>query len=299
MRSLAATALVVFLCFAFAVARPSGRAVGAPCRDAGDRVTKLTLIERLRRNPEILILGSSRARIVEPSFLQRLTGRSGFNAAVTSGTAADGWVMTRYTADRFPRDGRRYLLFVDAEIATNGVPPDLAADPRARTYLPGVTRVAGTCRLSSRYSADGAIAYLPPVSPEQQARTLATTLARVIASIRANPPRGGRVDPRRYTYFERTIAFMNRHGSRPVVVLNPIHPEILAELEKYGFPARKRSRAYLDELHRRLDFVEVDCEDIRTWGGSAAHFANAKHVDRVNMRRMLRYIVAHSGGALA
>ncbi len=299
MRSFAATALVVVLCAAFAEARPSGRAVGAPCRDAGDRATKLTLIERLRRKPGILILGSSRARIVEPSFLQRLTGRSGFNAAVTGGTAADGWVMTRYTADRFPQDGRRYILFVDAEIATDGVPSDLAADPRARKYLAGVRRVAGTCRLSSRYAADGSIAYLPPVSPAQRARTVATTLARVIASIRANPPRGGRVDPRRYTYFERMIAFMNRHGSRPVVVLNPIYPTILAELEKYGFPARKRSRAYLDELHQRLDFVDVDCEDIRTWGGSAAHFSNAKHVDRVNMRRMLRYIVAHSGGALA
>jgi predicted MFS family arabinose efflux permease len=34
------------------------------------------------------------------------------------------------------------------------------------------------------------------------------------------------------------------------------------------------------------------------WGGNASDWTNAKHVDRLNMRRMLRYIVAHSDGAL-
>ena len=39
--------------------------------------------------------------------------------------------MTRYTADRFPRDGRRYLLFVDAEIATDAHGRVLALRARA------------------------------------------------------------------------------------------------------------------------------------------------------------------------
>src|SRR5262249_2582338 len=78
-----------------------------------DRAIKLDLIERLRSAPGTLILGSSRARQAEPAYLRRLTGRSGFNAAVTGGTAADAWVMTRYLADRKPLRGRAYLWFVD------------------------------------------------------------------------------------------------------------------------------------------------------------------------------------------
>src|ERR671937_245 len=259
MRSLALLAATAVLAAASAGAR-SERAVGAArCLDFGDRATKLTLIEKLARNPEIVILGSSRAREAEPSLLQALTGHRGFNAAVTGGTAADGWVVTRLIAGRFPRGRRRYLIFVDAGIATNGVPPDLAADPRARRYLPEDS----------------------PASPP-----------------RAPPPGRGPPPPRRYVYFERTIAFMNSQGARPVIVLNPIHPRVLAELERYGFPKRAAALRYLAQLRERLDFVVVDCEDIRRWGGSAAHFENATHIDVVNMRRLLGHVVAHSDRAL-
>jgi len=271
----------------------------ARCPDAGDRTTKLTLIERLRRSPGLLIVGSSRARLAAPAFLQTLTGRTGFNAAVTGGTAADAWVMTRFAANRWPGRGRAYLLFVDAGIATNGVPPPLAADPRARRYLDGDGGHPSLgCRVSSRYRADGSIAHYYPKSRAERARIVAKSVAAAIASIRAHPPQPEKVDPARYTYFERTIAFMNRQGDRPVIVLNPIHPQVLAELEKYGFPRRKAAHEYFDRLKQRLDFVVVDCEDIRVWGGSADEFSNATHIDPVNMRRMLAYIVSHSAGAL-
>jgi hypothetical protein len=301
MRSLTLVLLAAVLGAASAGAGPPGPALSARCRDSGDRATKLTLIAALPRSPQILILGSSRAREAEPSFLRRLTGRSGFNAAVTGGTAADAWVMTRFGADRWPSRARRYLLFVDAGIATNGIPPDLAADPRARRYL-GAESTAGRtspCRVSrSRYRADGSIAHHYPKPPAERARVVAKSVAEVLAHIRTHPPHAEQDNPARYAYFERTIAFMNQHGARPVIVLNPIHPRVLAELEKYGFPKRKAALEYLGRLRRRLDFVVVDCEDIRTWGGSAANFTNATHVDRVNMRRMLRYIVSHADGAL-
>ena len=92
-----------------------------------DRSTKLTLIDRLEEPPGILILGSSRARQAEPAYLQRLTGRSGFNAAVTGGGASDAWVMTNHVARRFPHERRGYVWFVDVGIAGLGVNPLLAA----------------------------------------------------------------------------------------------------------------------------------------------------------------------------
>jgi hypothetical protein len=300
MRVFAFASVCVALGAASAGAGPVSGTQAARCPDAGDRTTKLTLIENLAQNPGLLILGSSRARLASPAFLQTLTGRTGFNAAVTGGTAADAWVMTRFTADRWPGRRRRdYLLFVDAGIATNGVPPPLAADPRARRYLDvDGDHPSLACRFSSRYRADGSIAHYYPKPRAERDRIVAKTVAATIASIRAHPPQPQKVDPGRYAYLERTIAFMNRHGDRPVIVLNPIHPQVLAELEKYGFPQRKAASEYFDGLKQRLDFVVLDCEDIRVWGGSADEFSNATHVDPVNMRRMLRYVVSHSAGAL-
>lgn len=289
-----------------------------------DRSIKLQLIQGLSEAPEIVILGSSRARQAEPSYVERLTGHATFNAAVTAGTASDAWVMTRYTADRFPR-ASRYVWFVDAGIATNGINPQLDADPRAHRYLAGksthltigdlgafagvqMTRaslrvlnacVFGACKGRVRYLADGAIApstlrFLP-----EQAASLSASVDALAASVRAQPPSETGVDTARYAFFERTLAFMNANGARPVIVLNPIHPRVLDELRSRGFPARARSLAYLRALHDRFDFVVVDCQDIRRWRGSPGDFTNATHVNRRNMRRMLAYIVSHSDGALA
>jgi Cyclic nucleotide-binding domain len=277
----------------------AGSLAATPCTD---RSVKLTLIDHLSRSPQVLVLGSSRARQVDPSFLRGLTGGSGFNAAVTGGTAADAWVMTRYLADRFGRQNRGYLWFVDAGIATNGINPQLMADPRARPYLGGErSRSLGSvsaspCAERSRYRSDGSIAH-PSGSFAPPAR-LAAQVARRVSAIRANPPRGGRVDPKRYVWFERDIQFMNEQGARPVIVLNPIHPRILAEFRKFGFPARKTALAYLRGLHTRLDFVVVDAQDIRRWRGSPTEWTNATHINRRNMRRLLRYVVTHSEGAL-
>ena len=97
-------ALPLALLLGLAVA-VSGAASSSP---PTDRTVKLNLIAKLRRGPEILILGDSRGRQAEPSFLQRLTGHTGFNAAVQGGSAPEAWVFARYTADRFPGQKRRY-----------------------------------------------------------------------------------------------------------------------------------------------------------------------------------------------
>jgi hypothetical protein len=300
MRLFALLIATVLLATASAAVRPDGGSGATRCLDSGDRVTKLMLIRKLRRSPGILILGSSRAREADPSFLQKLTGHTGFNATVMGGTAADAWVMTRFIADRFPARQRRYLFFVDSAIATNGVPPDLADDPRARPYLGDAARPGRSdCPVRrKRYRPDGSIAHRYRRSRAQRARILRRSVGELVAQIRAHPPQREPDHPARYVYFERAIEFMNRQGARPVIVLNPIHPRVLAELERYGFPKRKAALRYLAQLRKRLDFAVVDAEDTRRWGGSAAHFENATHIDAVNMRRLLRYVVARSGGAL-
>jgi hypothetical protein len=293
-----------------------------------DRSTKLDLLERLKRGPQILIMGSSRSRQAEPAFLEKLTGHTGFNAGVTGGTSADEYVFARFAADLFPHQKRRYLWFTDVGIAGGGVLPQLAQDPRARRYLTSgpsfglgdvktylstdATKaswrvftkcVLGRCRSHIRFRADGSLTnqslhYLP-----EHAKSLHAAVAKLVASMRANPvtlaeARAEIATPGRFDYFDRALEFMNRRGEVPVIVLNPQYPSVFAQARREGFPWRRATLEKFAQLHKKFRFVLVDCEDIRKWGGTADDWSNATHVNRSNMRRMLRYIVAHSDGAL-
>jgi hypothetical protein len=290
-----------------------------------DRSIKLDLIQHLRRGPQLLILGDSRGRQAEPSVVQRLTGYRAFNAAVTGGSAPEAYVFARYTADRFPHQKRHYIWFTGVGLAGSTVLPELAQDPRARRYLHGAPRfglgdvktylgseatkaswrvfdkcVLARCRSEIRYNADGSLTnqslhYLP-----EHANSLRASVAKELAGVRANhetlaQARRDLAEPGRYSYFERLLAFMNARGEVPVVVLNPIYPTVLAALNRYGFAGRRATLEKIAQLHRRYRFVVVDCEDSHAWGGDDRDWSNATHVNRANMRRELRYIVARSG----
>jgi len=277
---------------------------GAAPSKPTDRSAKLDLIERLQHGPQILILGDSRGREAQPSYIQRLTGHSAFNAAVTGGSAPDAWVFTRYTADLFPHQQRRYIWFVSAGLATNIIDPLVETDPRSQQYLAEVAKYLSPVRISAplptdtRYHADGSIADWNPSYSAKRAAKLQAKAAKLIALIRAQPPVATPLDPTRFQLFEHLLGYMNSLGARPVIVLNPIYPTVLAELEKHGNPVAATSLEYLDGLHGRYDFVVLDCEDSRKWGGTDYDWTNPTHVGPANMRRMLRYVVAHSEGAL-
>jgi len=277
---------------------------GSAPRGPTDRSVKLDLIGKLERGPEILILGDSRGRRAEPSLLQRLTGHSGFNAAVTGGSAPDAWVFTRYTADRFPGRKRRYIWFVSGGLTTNIVDPRLRADPRGRRYLHEVAPYLSTQTVNppwatdTRYRPDGSLAYRQAPPSAAQVKRVKAQAARAVAQVRRHPPKPPPSDPAHVQLFEHLLAYVNARGERPVIVFNPVYPTVLAELDKYGNPLVTSSLDYLHSLQPRYDFVVVNCQDIHAWGGTDYDWSNASHVDQANMRRMLRYIVSHSDGAL-
>lgn len=291
-----------------------------------DRSIKLDLIGKITTSPDVVVLGSSRSRQAEPAIIDQLTGlTTGFNAGVTGGNASDAWVMIRNIAARFPQGKRTYVWFVDYPIASAGINPQLAQDTRAHAYL-GNTSVrfsladVGTylgfqatnasyrvlrdcwwrdsCHGNLLYNADGslrgaALKYLPENAPSLKA-DVAAKLAAVKHQSRTLPP----YTTKQLSYFTEALAWMNAHGATPVIVLNPEYPSVYQFLQKRH---SQREAEALDELHKlqqRYRFVVVDCSDVRVWGGKARDFNNATHVNRRNMRRMLRYIVAQSDGAL-
>jgi hypothetical protein len=279
----------------------------AAAQPSTDRTVKLDLIAKLKQGPQILIVGDSRGRQAEPSYLQRFTGLTGFNAAVTGGATPDAWVFTRYTADRFPNQKRRYIWFVSWGLATNIVTPWLQSDPRGRRYLQEVAPYLSTQTVTpppqrdtpAHYHADGSLRIDQSSPTPSQVKQVEAAAARIVAHLRQHPPVAPTFDPSTYQLFEHLLAYVNGRGERPVIVINPIYPTVFAELERYGDPLTASSLTYLRSLQPRYDFVVVDCRDIRNWGGTASDWNNPTHIDRANMRRMLRYVVAHSDGALS
>jgi len=293
-----------------------------------DRSIKLDLIQHLEHGPQILILGDSRGRQAQPSQLERLTGHTAFNAAVTGGSAPEAYVFVRFTADRFPHQKRRYIWFTDEGLASGIVQPQLAQDPRARRYLPDVPRfglgdvktylstdatkdswrvfekcMLASCHTKINYNADGSLTRQSLRFLPEHAKSLRRSIAARLAGVRANRGtlRQARQDlslPGRFAYLDRMLAFMNQRGEVPVIVLNPLYPSVLAAEEKNGFPTHRATMEKLAQLHKRFRFVVVNCEDMRKWHGTKRDWSNASHVNRANMRRELRYIVARSDGVL-
>ncbi|MDX6480578.1 MAG: hypothetical protein QOG85_1088 [Gaiellaceae bacterium] len=290
-----------------------------------DRSIKLDLIDKLTTNPQLVVLGSSRSRQAEPSFIDKLTGlKTGFNAGVTGGNASDAWVMMRNIDARFPGQKRTYVWFVDYPLASNGINPQLAEDSRSGPYLGGQSVrfsladvgtylgfqatqasyrvlkacIEGRCHGSLLYNADGslrgaALRYLPENAPSLK-KAVAEKLKAVRTQSLTLPP----FTPKQLSYFTKALAWMNAHGATPVIVLNPQYPSVYHLLRERGSHREAEALAELHKLQQRYRFAVVDCADIRLWGGKARDFNNATHVNRRNMRRMLRYIVANSDGAL-
>jgi hypothetical protein len=218
------------------------------------------------------------------------------------GTAPDAWVFTRYTADRSPGQKRRYIWFVSSGLAGYIPDPRTEADPRGAHYLEEVApyldnqplKVAWPKHPFTGYRSDGSLpgkAWPPTSAHVQEVKAKAAAL---VAKIQDKPPTPPHYPAKRFQLFEHLLAYMNARGERPVIVFNPLYPTVYAELKRLGSPVTTSSLDYLRRLRARYDFVVVDCENIHTWGGTDFNWKNPTHVDQFNMRRMLRYVVAHA-----
>ena len=116
-----------------------------------DRTQKVLLAKRLSTPPRVVVLGSSRAMKVQPSYITRLTGLPAFNAAVSSGRPVDSYVFARFLHDRSPLAPTGYLWLLDQEaFADDAIDPTLLADQTLARYLPRRTLVRGRAADLSR-----------------------------------------------------------------------------------------------------------------------------------------------------
>ena len=298
-----------------------------PTAIESDRAVKITLLEKLAYNPDILILGSSRSRPARPSILKELTGRTGFNAGVSGGGAVDWWVFSHLWLKRFPEGPHHVLLFVSDGVGTNAVNPQLAKDPRAVPYLPkdlgtgewsilhklsaylSVDAVRDSYRVVracmeltgchvSLYQPDGSLVRGLLRHRADRMRRMYARLAEETARLRSTGINHRLPTTHEQLTFERLLGYLNAHGITPVIVTNPLQPQLLAELNRQGNPRYRWSVQYLSSLHSRYRFDFIDLTSIATFGGSPDDFTDPTHVDTKNMDLMLAFIVAHDDGIL-
>ena len=305
-----------------------------PTATTTDRTVKADLIEQLKRPPQLVMLGSSRSMMYEPSYVKRVTGLDTFNGGLNGvGGVADAWAMTRFIHERFPASKPRYIWFVDVEsFVPVTVQGQTSSDPRLARYVDGsgagtawpsvLARIAAnrssevstaTARVSLSLLIHGRQAdkqqrlyrrrFWPDGSYHKRADSAAVfgqffdLSAQRYRRLYAGVYHG--LDPQARTYFERTLRFMNANGSTPLLVLTPIDPALRRIIGPLGWTQRHRQVvAYVKGLQGSYNFRFVDLTDIATFHGDPKAFSDGVHPTAVNTRRVIDYLAAHTGGAL-
>jgi hypothetical protein len=282
------------------------------------RTEKIGLFDKLGQAPQLLVFGSSRAMRVDPAELRRLTGLTGFNAAVSSGTCADAWCFLHLVGDRFPSaPAPRVLWLLDVEqFRARAVHPWLLSVPRLAQYIPApflsaaaAARASGSTKPARAavafgyrrvYAANGFLRWAPDDYRRAHGWTLTDGIADSVAKYRELYPRGFKALSGMPEWFVReSIRLLNQKGVRPVIVLSPYHPQLLHFIAGRGWPRRHQQVLdFFASLRPSCDFVLLDMTRLSSFGGRPSEFYDGTHGRAALMDRLARAAVRRAGPAL-
>jgi len=282
------------------------------------RSLKITLLERLPTAPDVVILGSSRAMRLDPDHIRQMTGRSAFNCSVTSGGIPDAWAFMHLIRECFPGHVPTYLWLIDVEqFRRSSVHPYTLADRRLAQFLPQelvpseserggtatgpVPRVTGDAGDRAIFDANGFCRWNRYDHWRSRGWTLRAGLRSSCRKFDAIYPSGfRRVQGVQKTLLRDSIRLLNDWGSRPVIVLTPYHPILLAHISRRGYEVRRRAvRDYMSALRREgFRFTFLDFTRIAAFKGGRRSFYDGTHGDSRLMRQLVRAVVTRCGGTL-
>jgi hypothetical protein len=329
---LASGAALVLLVGAFNALVDSYGVVGThlfPTKILTDREFKADLAAGMKRPPDVLIFGSSRAWKLNPALIQRATGRTAFNAAVSGGSPSDAWAFTSLFHDRFPQARYDFLWIFDATgLAKTRISAGVRNTPSLRRYFSARDLFGSTvgdigllfswstlktsletlrnlkadratvARQRKHWSPDGWYIDLGSTSRA----TGPPPWAKVKYHIRVKGDiyrkyRG--IDPQARRYFEQTMKLFASWGGRGLVVIDPSEPRLVAALRPLGYEARHREvLAYLAAQQKLNDFKVIDFSTIDKYGGSSADFQDGVHLRTAGMERLMKKVLQRTGGTI-
>ncbi len=297
------------------------------------RSAKLDLYEQAvtsGREPQVVLLGSSRTMKVDPADVERLTGTTAFNAAVSGGVPRDAWLFVRLIEEHQKETFPHLVWGLDIDAFRDKQLRDgLSTDPRMSRFVTRgermATRVASagsltelqTLKASVRSVATGGAAGQTPrearFSPsgmqlwswplgrtaEIRERLIRRQIAEYAGFVFERDSYDG-IEPEPLAEFVDAVRIANEHGDVPTVFLTPYHPLAEDLLERYGIDERAGEvRAKLRELQREgeIEFRLVDASDLDSFGGDPAQFYDGIHMTPSNTSRLLELL--HDSDALA
>jgi hypothetical protein len=311
-----AVALVLW-CLAAAPARAGGPPYPPELVLKSELRLKADLIhEHLTKPVELVFFGGSRSQRFDPEFARRKTGLRSVNIAVSNAHPEVVWGMLNWFYALWPDARIRCVLGMQSGMLRDrDLDPALIQDPRFYPYFPdallkeqrallpkSIDRMPKSYGfLRNRYSDLGMLAW--NVYDRRFAlgltldQALDAYIARMLRSGSGNPD--STYDTRARTYFEKTVALLNDHGTTPVIVLMPAHPRVLRVMRIHHMGGeRQRLRNYLAEYGKTARIKVLDFTSIRSFNGEADWFYDGVHITGSNTNRVILAVKRLAGAYL-
>jgi hypothetical protein len=312
----AALACTAALALVGALARPAVAATDTPTwklkvyrSKGGENSFKCDLVQDLKKPPQVLVFGGSRAMRFEGTQFAKLTGLQGFNAAFEVGRPEDAWAFANFVHDRNPDVKLHCFWALQATSFTDHIlHPGLVEDPRLSKYFPQSLLEQmkphmphgkpGNLLSRRHFYWDGALTWNVYDIWRSQGRTLDQMLTSWLAQM--VPIAASHKVPkqtRSKQYFEMTLKLFNDMGTKPVLVIMPYHPRALAAFRKVGWMAKENTFiAYLNSLKSKYSFKVLNFLWLKSFHGDPNAFYDGAHVTVKNARLIVAQAVKEAPG---
>ncbi len=295
------------------------------------RTEKSAALSATAPKPQALILGSSRTMKLAPSDIREQTGLTTYNASVHSARAEDLLAFYRL-AERLDGPPLKLLVIgLDVEAAHNTVQPDarllnnkrllaeLADQDIERSSLaafgedlgwPTLRASISSLRVSpadrwaessqTTFNSAGFVTYgrdekLKSENIFNLPKRIASSKQEYVARFRGFD----QLDAVRLGRLEALFEAASSRGTRVVVFLTPLHPELLAHLQATNLVARLNDlRNWLHTFCATKKIVAYDATDPNRFGADLHGFFDGAHADRNNMRKLSHVLLELDGCAL-
>lgn len=275
------------------------------------RDLKPALLRNQAGKSKILILGSSRCRLVKPSLVEQITGMRTFNASVESATADDYLSILRDALAR-GESPRALVVCLDVESfldhdqpAANDsqqVPGDIS-EPASRkaselltweqtmlsieSAIPSLTPLIDSSGTS--FNAKGETTYQRAVEPESSTEDSNAKKENLI--LYAALYRDSKISTQKLQSFQELLRESNEHGMRSVVLLTPLSSEFQSALRPLGWEEKRRELVgKIEPLCLQAGAEFLDLTFPYNFGGNSTDFYDGVHLSQVGADRMTRQI---------
>jgi|GEM_PF-2005355 len=284
------------------------------------RAEKLSLLTNMSPEPSGLILGSSRVLKLEPNYLEDKTGLRFFNAGVNYGKPEDYLAFLRLYRQHFERAPEMLVVGVDVVAFSDGSPMDarLLGNSKLCGTVPDIIpfedrfhrwkellswqqlkmsaksmkrELKGEAEESPQESFrdDGLIVY------HQRESELAEGTYDFESALDYNRGEYQQLyagfdsfSLKRCEAFFKLVESCRSDGTRLVVFLTPMHPNLQTHLEASNYDKRRdKVRWFLEYLRDEFDFAYVDLSEVTSFDGEPDHFVDGIHPLEPNTRKMI------------